>query len=170
MVAPNVPRVDFIPQVNLSRAFLFRAHDALEAGRIFEAGVLLREAVRRQLYAECASKGCLPETTAEHRSPMALLGALKRAGHVGYVGWQWTKDIIQLGNKCAHCVSVDPGTIRFGIEVWHGSIDHDPCGEPKERYAHHKLDTKADAYDDGYSEFDDGTDSADWWKREGGAQ
>ena len=73
MVAPATPRLDYVPVVNLARVFLFRANDALEAGNIFEAGVLLREAVRRQLFAECSWKGCLPDGKDKHRSPLALL-------------------------------------------------------------------------------------------------
>jgi hypothetical protein len=162
MVAPATPRLEFVPQVNLSRLFLFRAADALEAGRIFEAGCLLRESVRRQLFAECAWKGCLPTKQAQQRSPMALLHALKEAGHASYVGFEWTKEIIENCNRCAHCVLVAPREIRCGIEVWHGSIDNDPCGEPTERTAQMKP------VDDGCGCDDcDDDDGANWWK--GGA-
>jgi len=160
MVAPATPRLDFVPTVNLSRVFLHRAADALEAGRVFEAGVLLRESVRRQLYAECAWKGCLPTKPVKQRSPSALLHALTEAGHVSYCGAEWTREIIELGNKCAHCIKVDPRDIRCSIEVWHASIDNDPCGEPTERVQHMKP--QAEVCDDC-----DDDDGADWWK--GGA-
>jgi hypothetical protein len=159
MVAPTTPRLEFVPQVNLSRMFLFRAADALDAGRLFEAGVLLREAVRRQLYAECAWKGCLPAKEWQQRSPLALLHALNDAGHASKVGFQWTKEIIDLGNKCAHCIPVDPKQIRSCIAIWHRSIDNDPCGEPTERVAHMKP--KSEGYD--VDDCDD-NDGADWWK------
>ena len=175
MVAPNTPRLEFVPQVNLSRSFLFKAHEALEAGHVCEAGVLLREAVRRQLLAECAWKGCLPVDENKHRSPMALLHTLRSAGHVSKIGFRWTKDIIGIGNKCAHCIPVSTNLIRDSIAVWHESIDNDPCGESKERVDHGKpQQTECDEYDDGYSDFADEADSADWWKdggdEEGGQQ
>jgi hypothetical protein len=161
MVAATTPRLEFIPQVNLSRLYLYRAADALAAGRIFEAGCLLREAVRRQLFAECAWKGCLPTKQAQQRSPMALLHALKDAGHAGHVGFEWTSEIIETCNKCAHCVPVASRDVRCGIEVWHSSIDNDPCGEPTERTAQMKP-----VNDCGCDDSDD-DDSADWWKKGG---
>jgi len=162
MVAPTTPRLEFVPQVNLSRAFLFRAADALAAGHVFEAGVLLREAVRRQLYAECAWKDCLPAKESQRRSPMALLHAQREAGHCGKFSFQWIADIITLANKCAHCVPVAVCEVRCAIEVWHNVIDHDPCGEPTERTAHMKPVTEGYDVDDC-----DDDDGADWWK--GGA-
>ncbi len=166
MVAATTPRLEFVPQVNLSRLYLFRAADALEAGRVFEAGVYLREAVRRQLYAECAWKGCLPAKECKRRSPMALLHALKDAGHCSYIGFEWTSEIIDLCNKCAHCIPVKPSMIRDSILIWHDSIDRDPCGEPKDRK--HKLTPKHPLLSDADDCDCDDNNSADWWK-EGGA-
>lgn len=160
MVAPAVPRFGFVPQVNLSRLFLFRAADALDAGRIFEAGVLLREAVRRQLYAECAWSACLPKKESLHRSPTALAYALHEAGHCDKDGLDWTMDAVEAGNKCAHCVPVKPSIIRCTIEWWHTVIDCYPCGEPKDRTAQMKPQTDGDGVDDD----DDDDDDADWWK------
>lgn len=164
MVAPATPRLEFVPQVNLSRMFLHRAANALAAGRVFEAGCLLRESVRRQLFAECSWKGCLPAKKEKQRSPMALLHALKSAGHVGYCGFEWTKEIIEVCNRCAHCVHVGAHMIRNSIEVWHVSIDNDPCGEPTERTEHMKPQTEGYDVDDC-----DDDDGANWWKSEGGA-
>jgi len=149
--------------------YLFRAADALAAGRVFEAGVYLREAVRRQLYAECAWKGCLPAKEAKQRSPMALLHALEAAGHVNYAGFQWTSEIIALCNKCAHCVPVEPRQLRCSIEVWHASIDSDPCGEPKDRPTK-KCATPPASLFSGPNASDcdcDDDDPVDWWQ-EGG--
>jgi hypothetical protein len=159
MVAPTTPRLEFVPQVNLSRMFLFRAADALDAGRIFEAGCLLRESVRRQLFAECAWKGCLPAKSAQQRSPMALLHALKEAGHCGYCGFDLTKEIIDTANKLAHCVPVPASLVLTSIAWWHTSIDHDPCGEPTERTATMKPQTEGYDVDDC-----DDDDGAGWWK------
>lgn len=157
MVAATTPRLEFVPPVNLARLFLFRAAEALDAGRVYEAGILLREAVRRQLFAECAWKGCLPPKQRTWRSPTALLDALHKAGHAGYCGYEWTKEIIDIGNACAHCAKADPREIRALIAVWHTAIDNDPCGEPTERAAYWKPAAEASGGCD-----DD--DSADWWK------
>jgi hypothetical protein len=157
MVAATTPRLAFVPQVNLSRLYLFRAADALAAGRVFEAGCLLREAVRRQLFAECAWKGCLPAKQSQQRSPMALLHALKDAGHCGEMGFDWTEEVIELANKCAHCVPVRESLVRTSIAWWHTCIDNDPCGEPTERTAQLKP-----VNDCGCDDRDD--DGADWWK------
>ena len=159
MVAPNTPRLDYVPHVNLSRCFLHRAYDALQAGKLFEAGCLLRESIRRQLWAECCWKGCLPDTASDKTSPRALLKALKRAGHVGYTGYDWTLEIIGTANRCARCERVRPSLIRDCISIWHEAIDHDPCGEPTERVAHCKPVTEGYGVDDC-----DDDDGSDWWK------
>jgi hypothetical protein len=160
MVCATSPRLEYVPQVNLSRMFLFRAADALDAGRIFEAGCLLRESVRRQLFAECNWKGCLPAKKEKQRSPMALLYALNDAGHCGKCGFQWTKEIIDLVNKCAHCVPVDARTLRSSIEFWHTFIDGDPCGEPTDRPVKN-CKSASEGYDvDDCGDDDDGDD----WK------
>lgn len=160
MVALATPRLEYVPQVNLSRMYLHRAAEALEAGRIFEAGCLLRESVRRQLFAECNWKGCLPAKEAKRRSPMALLCALNEAGHCGYCGFDWTREIIELANKCAHCVPVKPTMLGDAITIWHRAIDADPCGEPKDRpvnnckgHDYHPLLDDTD---------DDDTDGEEW--------
>jgi hypothetical protein len=116
--------------------FLHRAYSALRAGQVGEAGVQLREAVRRQLYAECCWKSCLPDDYTERMPARTLLESLKRAGCCGHVGYSWTKDIIAIANKCCHAKYVRPGEIRMAIAIWHESIDHDPCGEEPFRVAH----------------------------------
>jgi hypothetical protein len=157
MVAPATSRLGYVPHVNLSRCFLHRAYDALQAGKLFEAGCLLRESIRRQLFAECAWKGCLPKKFSDRTSPLALLKALRSAGHCSDCGYDWTLDIIALGNTAAHCGHVDPGTLRSAIGMMHVFIDGDPCGEPTERVQHCKPAKKeCDDSDD-----DDGSG---WWK------
>jgi hypothetical protein len=159
MVALATPRFGYIVEPNLSRTFLHRALLAQEAGNLIQAGVLLREAVRRQLYAECNWKGCLPKGKRKHRSARALLYALKNAGHLGYCGVQWTEEIIDIGNRAAHCRRVTAGEIRSAIAVWHTSIDNDPCGEPKERTDWCKPIKEGYGVDDC-----DDDDGANWWK------
>lgn len=170
MVMATTPRLEFVPQVNLSRFYLFKAADALERGNVCEAGVLLREAIRRQLYAECAWKGCLPVRGKHNRkrkfqafTPLELLKALRRAGHCGAMGYEWTAEAIDVCNKCAHCVPVQPGVIRLAIEWWHTSIDADPCGEPKDRPINRPaLQTEVD------DDCDCDDDHGDDWKQGGG--
>jgi len=132
----TVPRFGMVLEVNLARTFLFRAHDALEAGRILEAGVLLREAIRRQLVAECNWHGCLPKGFSDRTPPLVLLKALRNAGKCGYCGFDWTKEMIGLANRCCHAQHVNPSEVSMAITIMHTSIDNDPCGEPRERTLH----------------------------------
>ena len=159
MVAPATPRLGYVPHVNLSRCFLHRAYAAVQDGKLFEAGCLLRESIRRQLWAECCWKDCLPEKAHEKTPPRVLLKALKQAGHIGHLGYDWTKEIIGTANQCAHCERVHPSLIRDCIAIWHTSIDHDPCGEPTERVQHCKPVVKSVDADDC-----DDDDGSDWWK------
>jgi hypothetical protein len=154
MVALAVPRLGYVPKPNLARAFLHRALLAQEAGNLLEAGVLLREAVHRQLYAAASWYGCLPKSQRKRRSPIALLHALKNAGCEGYVGFEWTKEIITLGNRAAHCRRVDAGELRMAIAAWHRAIDDSPCGEPRERIEHLLA-----AFNDAFSSDDDDDDT-----------
>jgi hypothetical protein len=162
MVALATPRFGYIVEPNLARTFLHRALLAQEAGNLLQAGVLFREAVRRQLYAECSWKACLPAGKKAHLSPRALLAALVKAGHVSKDGAEWARELIELGNRAAHCGRVDAKELRSAIAIWHTAIDNDPCGEPKERVDHCKPVT--DGYDIDVCDDDDG---ADLWK--GGA-
>jgi hypothetical protein len=159
----TVPRFGFVVEPNLARCFLHRAYDALQAGKLFEAGCLLREGVRRQLVAECKWYDCLPKDFSDRTPPLVLLKVLRRAGHYSVFGFDMTKDIIYTANRAAHCCHVKAGYIRDGIAIMHGSIDNDPCGEPRERIEHC---IPADDCDCGNYDDDDG---ADWWKSEGGA-
>jgi len=159
MVALAVPRFGFVVEPNLARPFLYRAYDALQAGNLLEAGVLLREAVRRQLYAECSWKGCLPEGASERTPPRCLLAALRKAGFVDECGYQIARSIIATGNAAAHCRRVNVHDLRGCIALWHGSIDNDPCGEPRERVEH-----CLPAVNDYLGDDDDDDDGSDWWK------
>lgn len=105
----------------------------------------------------------MPRDKRKHRSPAALLYVLKKAGHVGELGAQWTEEIIDIGNRAAHCGRVTNDEIRGAIAIWHKSIDNDPCGEPTERTAWCKPVTEGYDVDD----CDDDDDGAGWWK--GGA-
>jgi len=159
MVAPNTPRLEFAPEVNLSRAFLFRASEAFNKGMLLEAGVLLREAVRRQLFAECCWKQCLPKKASDRTPPLILLKAIRKAGHVkGYWGFEIMKNIITLANKAAHCERIDRAELVDSIALWHGAIDSDPCGESFVRTAKYKpAESSCECVDD--------DDPADWWKK-----
>jgi hypothetical protein len=159
MVAPNTPRLGFCPHVNLARCYLHRAHTALQGGNLIQAGCLLRESIRRQLFAECAWKNCLPDKAHDKTPPRVLLRALRDAGHCGECGWDWSLEIISIGNAAAHCRCVDRGALTSAIAWWHTAIDHDPCGEPTERVQHCKPVVKSVDADDC-----DDDDGSDWWK------
>jgi len=105
----------------------------------------------------------LPKEISKRRSPTALLEALKRAGRCSDIGYEWTRETIDICNKCAHCIPVDARLVRTSIAMWHNAIDNDPCGEPQERVAHCKPQTE------GYDVDDCDDDHGDDWKIGGAA-
>ncbi len=180
MVAPAVPRFGYVPEVNLARAFLHRAYDAVKSGHLIEAAVLLREAIRRQLVAECCWYDCLPKNFSDRTSPLALLVAIQRAGQCSdEFTFDMLKEIIWIGDcaaRCHHVGKVDE--IARCIWFMHSAIDNNPCGEPIERLGHCLLKKEDKATDFGWpeesdwstnDEWDEPDDPADWWKPEGGA-
>jgi hypothetical protein len=167
MVALAVPRFGMIVEVNLARSYLFRAHTALEAGSVFEAGVLLREAIRRQLVAECNWYGCLPKGSSTRTPAMVLLKALRSALGCQRGDYEWMGEMIDIANRCCHAQHVTAGQVELAITVIHQSIDNDPCGEPRFRLEHclplePSVEANAD-YDVDDCD-DDDRRKADWWK------
>jgi hypothetical protein len=152
-----------VVEVNLSRMYLHRAHEALNRGDLIAAGCLLREAAHRQLVAMCHWYGCTPKK-ARRRRPMDLARALRDAKACGDGGFEWLREIITAGNTAAHCGRVDRGTLRAAISLLHYFIDADPCGEPRERVAHCLPITEGYDVDDCD---DDDDDAADSWKQGG---
>lgn len=157
----TTPRLDYIAKPNLSRGYLFRAHTALQKGALLEAGVLLREAIRSQLFTECQWKGCLPEKAGEKTPPWMLLKALRKAGHLTEFGQRCTLEMLQTCNEAAHCKPVTAHVLRDCIIIWHGAIDNDPCGEPKERF---ENCVRPKEHEPACDHNDDDDDGADWWK------
>ena len=137
MVAPLGPRFGFVPEVNLSRQYLFRAHDALQAGNMFEAAVMLREAMRRQFAAECQWHDCLPLGFSDRTPPFVLLKTLHSAGHLDRGVFGWMKEVLQWANRACHAQPVRPSQLRSAIELMHSQIDTAPCGESFERSSLH---------------------------------
>jgi hypothetical protein len=161
MVALATPRFGFIPEINLARQFLLRAQLAEEAGNVTEAGVYLREAVRRQLVAMCHWYDCWPKDLNQQRANRFLVKLLRKAKAIDDGGAEWFHEMIDVGNAAAHCNHVDRRTLRGVIGFLHCIIDSDPCGEVKERVDHPEPVNEFDADDC------DDDDSADWWKNGG---
>ncbi len=158
----SVPRFGFVPEINFARSYLFRASDALDAGNVTGAGVYLREAVRRQCWAECQWFDCLPEGATERTPASALLRALEKAGCTDDCGLSVARECIEYGNNAAHCRRVNPGWMRAAIRMFHNLIDATPCNEPFNMAG---LPKPAECFIPDDDEFD----PADWWKSEGGA-
>jgi hypothetical protein len=158
MVALATPRFGYVPEPNFARAYLFRAADALDAGNVLAAGVLLREAVRRQCWAECQWFGCLPAGANERTPARVLLAALKRAGRTDECALSIARECIEYGNAAAHCRRVNRAWLRSAIRMFHDLIDSTPCGEPVNIAGLPSL-SECFVPDD-----DDDFDAADWWK------
>jgi hypothetical protein len=157
MVALAVPRFGMIVELNFARAFLHRAADALNRDDVIACGCLLREAVRRQLWAECHWYDCLPEGATHKTSPWMLLAALNKAGHCNEGGYQIAKEAIGYGNTTAHCGRVKPSYLRWSIQLFHDIIDSCPCHEPANLLGAPKADQSC-CWDD------DDDDHGDDWK------
>jgi hypothetical protein len=108
-----------------SRAMLFRAHADLEAGKLIEAGCRLREAVRLFLVAELTYWDCMPKKKHDH-TPRRLLVALNKAGQCGDGVMEWINELLDIGNKLAHCGHVRRGLVECAISMAHSLLDGSP--------------------------------------------
>ena len=165
MVAPSVPVLGRVITLNFARSYLFRAADALNRGDLIGAGCLLREAIRRQCYAECEWFGCMPVSPSDRMPPVTLLKALRKAGKCGKDD-DWyvvIKEMIDLANAAAHCKPVKPSYIRTSIEMFHDVIDTEPCLQP-ENISGVKVEPVFGNGDYDVDDCDDDRWRADWWK------
>ncbi len=106
-----------------ARSLLFQSHADLERGALFSAGVLMREALRVYLVAECEYWGCLPEKK-KRRSPSLLVKALCK--EVTDFGADWLFEIIDYGNQLAHCQHVPQKRIETCLSILHMYLDAAP--------------------------------------------
>lgn len=170
MVCPSVPALGRVVTPNFARAFLFRAAEALKRGDLIAAGALLREAIRRQCYAECEWFDCLPQSSSDRMPPVTLLRALRRAGKCGRDGefYGVIKEAIDLANAAVHCVPVKASYLRTSIVMFHHVIDSTPCLQPANIAGiRQEPGTCFENADYDLDDCDDDRDRADWWKPEG---
>jgi hypothetical protein len=106
-----------------ARPKLFEAQDALDRGDMIAAGCLLREAARRFLVAQCEYHG-LKTSKREQQSPRVLLKTLDKAGHCKGCCFEWMQDIIDTGNKLAHCQPVKESLVSCCIDLLHNLLDY----------------------------------------------
>ena len=167
MVAPAVPEFGRVLTLNFARAYLFRAAEALDRGDLIAAGCLLREAIRRQCWAECEWNGCLPQNVSLRTPPVTLLRALARASKCE-ANFSWVKEMIETANAAAHCIPVKRSELRFAIETFHGVIDDCSSLQPANIAGKLTADSPHENADYGLDDCDDDDRrKADWWKPEG---
>lgn len=126
MVALAVRDFGQTPVVCLARPMLMKAEEAVCDGQYILAGCQLREAVRLFLVAECAYHGCCPAERREDAPPMALVKALREAGHLDPGVQRWLTDVLGNAKKLAHCKHVDRELIQASIGMVHAFLDHSP--------------------------------------------
>lgn len=156
MVAPSFSRLDFVPKPCYARPMLYGALDSFERGDYIAAGVKLREAMRRFLESACDWYGV--EAKRKYRTPAVLAHALQKAGHLGD-NLDWVLEIIDVGNKAAHCHSVNRHALKGGIAVAFAIMDREPC------CPHDRTPIDTTHHSEGYDVDDcDDDDGAGWWK------
>jgi len=167
MVAPAVPALNRIITINFSRSFLRRAAEAYERGDYIAAGVLFREALRRQLWAECEWHGILPQGASAVTSPKELLKAAYKAGLCTADIRTLVREMISIGNATAHCRKFEPRELHASILLLFDIIDVSPYQQPvngKGKLKPEPLIENADYEVDDCD--DDDRRKADWWKPE----
>jgi hypothetical protein len=163
MVALATFRLGYVPKPCLARPMLFAALECLDAGDLIGAGVRLRESVARFVISACDWYG-VPVKNGKHPRPRDYALALREAKHLDNWGLQIVLDIIEAGNKAAHCQHVDRASVKGGISLLFSLMD----GEAYAGHDRKPIATSHKGEDDPYDCDDcDDDDGANWWK--GGA-
>ncbi len=153
-------RVDFVRRAAPVLPMLNAAAECFTRGDYVAAGVRLREAVTRQLQAMVEWHGI--EVKSKRPTARVYLAALVKGGIVDEGGKLWFSDMIETGNKCAHCMRVSLDMLGGSLSLLHFVLMSEPCGEALQRYdvpvQHHPMfaEPAADAPDD--------DDEGDGWK------
>ena len=169
MVALAVPRFGFEPELCLARPILLQALERYEVGDYIGAGVRLRESVRRFLVA-AVRWYAVPMLKSAKRDKFARTATLAKALHEAKVLDDWgvasMLEMLDLGNKAAHCKPCCPRALRGAMEYLFMFIDSEPFASMKDRQP-----APAPAFDwnADYDIDDCGDDykAGDWWKPEG---
>lgn len=90
------------------------AYVAIENGNMYEAGCLLREAMSRFLHALCECYDCLPEKK-KRRTPACMAKALLKTGGMDESGYEWAMEVINFGNRLAHCKYVKESLVDTAL-------------------------------------------------------
>ena len=125
MVMAVVSELGKVRPVCFARSMLLKAADSMDRGETTTAGCQLREAVSRYLFAMCEAHDCLPRKK-EHRTPARMARAVYKAGALQGGGYQWLTEIIDAGNRCAHCRPVRVSLLRTCISLMHTVLDYSP--------------------------------------------
>jgi hypothetical protein len=161
MVALAVYRLGYTPKPCLAKPMLFASLACYDAGDYIGSGVRLRESVKRFVVAACDWYGV--PVKGKHPSPAEHVRSLRDAQQIDKWSCQALLDIIDVGNKAAHCQGFDARQLRSGISLLFAVMDSEPyCGHERRPAATSYL--KDGECNEG--EYDD-DDGAGWWK--GGA-
>lgn len=125
MVMAIVSELGKVRPVCLSRFYLNRAIEALEAGNTIQAGCLLREAIHRYLDALCQYHK-IEIRKRRDRTPSIMLRALWKAKQFDEGGYSWVRESIEVGNKLAHCKPVKASLVESCISLMHCLMDYSP--------------------------------------------
>lgn len=118
MVCSLVTDLGKVRPVCLSKFYLARSLEALEAGNVTEAGILLREGIARYLEALCQYHKCLPKRKRD-RTPSLMARELWKQKQLTDCGYQWVRESIGYCNRLAHCRRVRASLVECSISlIW----------------------------------------------------
>jgi hypothetical protein len=103
---------------------LFQAADSVDRGNALKAALELREAANRFLQALCQAHECTLKKY--DRCPGGMIVALHKGKHIDRGAYRWLREIVEVGNKCAHCRKVDASLVKAGIGMLHLMLDGAP--------------------------------------------
>jgi hypothetical protein len=55
-----------------------------------------------------------------------MLVALLKRKHIDRHTYRWLREIVEVGNRCAHCQRVEASLVKAGIGMLHLSLDDAP--------------------------------------------
>jgi len=103
--------------IHNARTWLYRSHDALEAGYQIEAAALLLEGIRIFLKADAAYWGVVPRD----ERPINLAKALRKAGQLE--DYPLLGLIIGVCNDALRCKATEAAQIAFALRMMHSFCD-----------------------------------------------
>jgi hypothetical protein len=143
---------------------LYAALECLDAGDTIGAGVRLREAVLRYVAAAADWYGIDVPRKQKYARAGQYIDALSKAGQMDTWAREYLLEMIDAGNKAAHCQRVPSDVLKGGISLLFALMD----GQP---YCPHERQPLITSHETNLYDLDDcdDDDSADWWKKGGAA-